>query len=112
MTVAEMVTVITGYGFELTGRASKVISDALRWEVARGRVVRLRRGVYRYGQPPRTTAWRISLFATRARTWIVAAMRGETPPPTPPERRRRPPFAPRLDPTDPPWVHFGWLWTS
>jgi hypothetical protein len=50
MTVAELVTVIHGHGFSLGGRASKVISDALRWEVAAGRVQRLSRGVYRY--PP------------------------------------------------------------
>ena len=41
MTVAEMVTVMAGHGFNIEGRASKAISDALRWEVRRGRVVRL-----------------------------------------------------------------------
>jgi hypothetical protein len=115
MTVAQMVTVVTGYGFELTGRASKVISDALRWEIARGRVTRLGRGVYHYQQAPRTTARRITVFAARARAWIVAVMRGHSPPSTPPDPRVDPatqPLAPRHDPTDPPWNHLGWLWAT
>ncbi|MGF1596932.1 MAG: hypothetical protein ACFCVK_08355, partial [Acidimicrobiales bacterium] len=35
-TVAELVQVVVGAGFDVAGRASKVISDALRWEVRRG----------------------------------------------------------------------------
>lgn len=33
-------------GFSIPGRPSKTVSDALRWEMRRGRVRRLRRGVY------------------------------------------------------------------
>jgi hypothetical protein len=39
--------------------------DALRWEVRRGRVVRLGRGLYRYCRAPASTARRIRLFAAR-----------------------------------------------
>jgi hypothetical protein len=41
------------FGFE--SRASKAISDALRWEVRRDRVRRLRRGLYGPGEMPRST---------------------------------------------------------
>lgn len=36
---------------------SKVVSDALRTELSRGRVVRVRRGVYGRGRVPRSTLW-------------------------------------------------------
>lgn len=39
------------------GRASKTISDALRWEIRRGRVRRWGRGRYRTGSIPRSTRW-------------------------------------------------------
>jgi hypothetical protein len=42
-------------GFSIPGRASKTVSDALRWEMRRGRVRRLRRGVYGPGYMPRST---------------------------------------------------------
>ena len=46
-----------GFGVELApgGRVSKAISDALRWEVRRGRVVRLRRNCYSAGRIPGST---------------------------------------------------------
>ncbi|MGH1490788.1 MAG: hypothetical protein ACRBK7_15590 [Acidimicrobiales bacterium] len=114
MTVAEMVAVLADYGYRLPGRASKVISDALRWELARGRVIRVARGVYAYGRAPQTTARRIRLFAERCETWIVAVMRGEEPPPTPstPPHRRSGPWWPYEDPAWPPWLHLGWLWSA
>ena len=40
---------------QLNGRPSKVISDALRWEIARGRVRKTARGVYEYATAPRST---------------------------------------------------------
>lgn len=36
---------------------AKIVSDALRTELVRGRVVRVRRGVYGRGQVPRSTLW-------------------------------------------------------
>jgi hypothetical protein len=39
-----------------TGRASKTVSDALRWEVRRGRVRRVARSTYAIGWIPESTA--------------------------------------------------------
>ncbi len=54
-TVYEMVELLDYQGFAVAGRASKAVSDALRWEVRRGRVRRLRRGLYGPGAMPRST---------------------------------------------------------
>jgi hypothetical protein len=54
-TVAEMVDLLDYQGFVVAGRASKTVSDALRWEMRRGRVRRLRRGKYGPGDMPRST---------------------------------------------------------
>jgi hypothetical protein len=59
LTVRGMVTLLESDGFSTLGRPSKAISDALRWEVARGRVRRVGRGRYAAGRIPRTTADRI-----------------------------------------------------
>jgi hypothetical protein len=58
-TVDELVDALTYHGFRTTGRPSKSVSDALRWEMARGRVIRFRRGRYRPGTMPRATEHRI-----------------------------------------------------
>ena len=73
LTVAELAAAIEQEGFPLTGRPSKTISDALRWEIAHGRVVRLSRGRYGPGVMPRQThAWIVQrvdrLRANRAST--------------------------------------------
>ena len=58
LTVAELAAAIEQEGFALAGRPSKTISDALRWEIAHERVVRLGRGRYGPGVMPRQThAW-------------------------------------------------------
>jgi hypothetical protein len=49
LTVAELVAGVEGAGFTFAGRPGKVVSDALRAEVARHRVVRAGRGRYRAG---------------------------------------------------------------
>ena len=54
-TIAEIVDLLEYQGFVIAGRASKTVSDALRWEMRRGRVRRIRRGVYGPGQMPRST---------------------------------------------------------
>lgn len=59
LTVRQMDALLQADGFTTLGRASKVISDALRWEVGRGRVVRTGRGRYAAGRIPRATAYRI-----------------------------------------------------
>lgn len=135
MTVAEMVTVMAGYGFDLGGRASKVISDALRWELARRRVRRLGRGVYCYVGAPRSTARRIQIFAAACRAWLVAATRTSPANPThqsqhpdsnPPPRadlQRSAATADAAESDQPgdsddgrrvmaPWENLGWLWSS
>lgn len=58
-TVAELVNKLAEDGFTVWGRASKVVSDALRWEVRNGRVRRIRRGLYAIDSIPRTTLHRI-----------------------------------------------------
>ncbi len=45
-------------GFRLEGHAGKTLSGALRTELRRGRVTRIRRGHYALGELPRTTRWR------------------------------------------------------
>ncbi|WP_082973354.1 hypothetical protein [Mycobacterium sp. E2327] len=67
-TVAEMLHALEAQGFCVPGRASKVISDALRWETERDRVRRLRRGLYGPGYIPRSTEHRmhVRVLALRA----------------------------------------------
>jgi hypothetical protein len=57
-TVDELIEGLEWQGFEIPGRASKQVSDALRWE-RRGRVRRLSRGLYGPGFVPRGTEYRI-----------------------------------------------------
>lgn len=66
VTVAELVGAFRATGIGTGGRLSKDISDALRWEVSHGRVVRVGRGRYRAGRIPRTTAGRVRMRARRA----------------------------------------------
>lgn len=58
-TIAEMMESLERQGFCVPGRASKVISDALRWEVGRDRARRLGRALYGPGYIPRSTEHRI-----------------------------------------------------
>ena len=55
LTLGEMLVLIERHGFRVRGRPSKTVSDALRWEMRRGRVVRLGRGRYAAGSMPRST---------------------------------------------------------
>ncbi|MCV7402114.1 hypothetical protein H7K24_18385 [Mycobacterium fragae] len=58
-TIAELIEALAWHGFDVDGRPSKSVSDALRWEVRRGRVYRLGRGRYGPGWMPRGTEHRI-----------------------------------------------------
>ena len=58
-TVRDLIEALEWQGFEINGRASKEVSDALRWELRRGRVLRLARGLYGPGYVPRATEYRI-----------------------------------------------------
>lgn len=58
VTVRELGERLAADGCTVAGRASKVISDSLRWEIRRGRVIRVGRGRYAARQFPRQTlAW-------------------------------------------------------
>lgn len=88
-TVGQLVNQLAEDGYTVWGRASKVVSDALRWEIRNGRVRRLRRGVYTIDTITKSTRHRI---LTRSRTLfhaphVVAIRRNlthtRTPTPTP-----------------------------
>jgi hypothetical protein len=58
LTTAQLVAAMEEVGFPFQGRPSKVIADALRWEVKKGRVRYLGRAHYRTGTiPPTTVRW-------------------------------------------------------
>jgi hypothetical protein len=57
--VPALIEALTWHGFEIGGRASKSVSDALRWEMAHCRVRRLGRGRYGPIDMPRATEYRI-----------------------------------------------------
>jgi hypothetical protein len=58
-TVEELVDALAYHGFQPAVRTSKSVSDALRWEMAHGRVIRSRRGHYRPGSMTRAVQHRI-----------------------------------------------------
>jgi hypothetical protein len=58
-TISEMIDALDRHGFCVRDRASKAVSDALRWEIGRGRVRRLGRGRYGPASIPRSTEYRI-----------------------------------------------------
>lgn len=59
LTVRELLARLDASGYLVAGRASKTISDALRREIALGRVVRVSRSTYTTGVIPRSTEWSI-----------------------------------------------------
>ena len=76
MTVPEIVAGVEALGLSIPGRASKTVSDALRWEARKGRAVRFERSRYRTGTMPRSTEWWIrSQVAAHQR--VVAQMPAE-----------------------------------
>jgi hypothetical protein len=58
-TIAELIDGLTYQGFVFDADGPKQVSDALRWEIRRGRVIRVRRGTYEATTWPRTTMHRI-----------------------------------------------------
>lgn len=110
-TVAAMVEFLADKGYDLDGRASKIISDSLRWEVRRRRIIRVARGVYRYRSAPATTARRVRLFADRCHRWLDATLLGRRPPPTPPDPRCINGVG-WARPEDAPWRFMMWLWVA
>jgi hypothetical protein len=95
-------------GFEVCGSAGKTISGALRWEVRRGRLQRLRRGYFGPAALPRTTEQRIhrralalraeaavntgrtdDRFWDRFSAYLLGLRAGTSPAPSPSARTRR-----------------------
>ncbi len=73
MTLDALVDAVAHEGFVLRGRPSKVVSDALRWEIGRGRVVRHGRGIYAPGTMPRQTKSRIRRRVRLLRDHVATA---------------------------------------
>lgn len=73
-TIPDLIEALDHYNFAVADPASKTLSDALRWEMAHGRVYRLRRGVYGPGEMPRSTEHRIRprVLALRAEADMLA----------------------------------------
>lgn len=55
MTVAEIVDSLDRHDVGVPRRASQTISDALQWEVRKGRVRRTAPGTYEFGRMPAST---------------------------------------------------------
>ena len=72
MTVPELVRAVENAGLVLDGRPSKTVSDALRWEVRKARVIRRARGTYAAGRMPRSTEWWIRTRVDRVLARVVA----------------------------------------
>jgi hypothetical protein len=72
--IPDMLETLEYQGFRVQGRASKAVSDALRWEMRNGRVRRLRRGLYGPGEMPRSTESHIQsrVQALRAEAALMA----------------------------------------
>jgi len=78
-TVTDLVDALNYQGFDIAGRASKTVSDALRREIVNGRVRRLKRGRYGPGSMPRATEYRIHrrVLALREEAAEMGARDGE-----------------------------------
>jgi len=57
--IPDLIDTLEYQNFAIPGDPPKVVSDALRWEVRRDRVCRLRRGLYGPGEMPRSTEYYI-----------------------------------------------------
>lgn len=89
LSLAEVVAGVEALHCPVPGRASKTVSDALRWEVRKGRAVRLGRSSYRAGTMPRSTEWWIRRQVA-SRQQIVAQTPAEAEVNPPPTARRGP----------------------
>ena len=88
-TIAELIDALSYHGFSVGGRPFKAVSDALRWEIGRGRVNRLARGRYEPGYIPRSTDYHIHQRVLTLRETVVAARRAHRRPLTQPEQKWR-----------------------
>lgn len=83
--VRDLVRAVEADGFAIPGQPNKPVSDALRWEIGWGRVVRVGRGRYRAGQMPRQTKSRIGHRVRALRHDRFAATRDSPPHASPAE---------------------------
>ncbi len=77
-TVVDLIDMLDYHGFEVAGRASKVVSDALQCEMRHGRVRRLRRAQYGPVSMPRATEYRIHQRALDLRSEAAELRAPET----------------------------------
>ena len=75
-TISEMRHALAFHGFDVARPAPKSVSDALRWERARGRVRRLGRGLCGPGQMARGTEHRINTRVLALRAEAAKSLRG------------------------------------
>jgi hypothetical protein len=75
LTISEIVARVRCDGFELPDNANKAVSDALRWELRRKRVDRVRRGLYAAGRVPRSSEFRMRRTITEARKELALGPR-------------------------------------
>lgn len=73
MSVKELVAMVEALGGTFQGRASQVVSDALRAEMRKRRVVRVSRGIYQAGVIPRSTRDRLRRRARGVHARLGAA---------------------------------------
>ncbi|MBI2709402.1 MAG: hypothetical protein HYX34_06870 [Actinobacteria bacterium] len=70
ISIGELQRLIESLGYEVAGaQPNKVLADALRRDLALGRVVRTGRGRYAYGRVAKTTAWRFRIRVHEAVGW-------------------------------------------
>jgi hypothetical protein len=67
LSIAELVDRLASEPVAVPGRPSKTVSDSLRWEARKGRVVRLGHSSYYRGTIPRTTLRRMRERVARLR---------------------------------------------
>jgi hypothetical protein len=79
LSIPQLLRRVEAAGFVVPGRPSKTIADALRWEIARGRAVRVGRGLYRAGVVPRQTKSRIRHRVIALRRAMAAAVQADVP---------------------------------
>ncbi len=72
-TVGQLAAEVETAGFALAGRPGKTVSDALRWEMGRGRARRVEAGLYGPGYVAKVTRHRMKLRVAETRN------RGGTP---------------------------------
>ena len=102
LTIPEIVGRLERQGFTIYGRPSKTVSDCLRWETAKRRVVRVKRGIYTFGRASRSTLRRINLLSQTAAHWIVAITR--------PQHQHTDHTTNQTVPK--PWDNYHWLWRT